>query len=178
MAQNAEKIGQPRLVPPQPYSMDCVVPTVTTIGTPVYGSERAETSGVWRPLPGSALCQDGFAQKTLSPPPPPPTNPINPYDGGSTTEPPLSRKVNVSPQAVVTVAPGCWRSFRIVVPPTAVACGATEGTPGAPTGEPTPLSPLSPVEKFTEIPFAEATSNVSSHEICSSGPESRSRSCS
>src|SRR5208282_840545 len=118
---------------------------------PVKGSASAETSGDCRPLPGSDACHDGLGQNTLSPPPPPPYKPF--CAGGSWTTPPLSRKASVSPHAVVIVDPGWLTSFRIEVPPMPVACGAIEGTPGAPIGVPRPLSPPSPVEKLTVMPL-------------------------
>jgi hypothetical protein len=65
-----------------------------TIGTPVYGSASAETSGVSLPVPGSELCQDGLRQKTLSPPPP--SNPTT-LGGSSTTPGATSTFVAVSP---------------------------------------------------------------------------------
>jgi hypothetical protein len=60
--------------------------------------------------------------------------------------------------------------FRMAVPPMAVACGESDGTPAAPSGVPRPLSPPSPVENWKEMPFAAARWRTCSKDFCSNGP--------
>src|ERR1700722_827540 len=90
--------------------------------------------------------------KALSPPPPPWRNPISAGAfSGVRTNPNWD---SVIPQAASTGPLSLGTS--ILVPPTPVDQRESAGIEAAPTGDPTPKSPLSPVATLTAIPRAAA----------------------
>src|SRR6266700_1085601 len=110
-------------------------------------------SGTNRAVPGKLLWNHGLAQTPLAPPPPPNWKPklIGGTVGGLGVG--LAIRVKFVPQPV-------WKFIVLslfknkLVPPTAVAQGELAGIETLVKPSFTEKSPLSPVEKFTEMPRA------------------------